>query len=465
MNQINPSMPLQGPSMLFVNEPAAAPVIEEKKETNIWRPYTNDETREYNAVIRQLPAGRNLSAYPSMVVYKHYLKDRATGVSDTVLCLKNIPGNTKCPICDNIWDRYREAKKQAGGNKEAPQVKALLAMTDKQEWYTNVYIRYDSVNPNNNGTVKLWKHSSAQHEEFAKPLQPAAQQAQPAAQVAGGYVPKKKSSNEQKFTPYCPMTGHDYNVNVRWDTARQFNGRPGFSNYDESVFNDEYSYLAAKQVQNPDGTVSVVPDEEAMLAILDQCHDLNALVAEVPTAQEALLRVQNFWAAVEQKQMELAQGGARGGYQQGYGAQQNMYQQPQQPQMPYGNAGYAQQPYAPSMQATPMAQTNIPNIPQNPNVRTGNPAAFMGAAAPAAAPAAPAAQPAPQQNMFQQPAAPAAPANPFTVPGAVATGSAPAAPMAYPAQPAPQQNQFTVPQAKGPAVPLVETDGDEDLPF
>lgn len=483
MNNITPNTMQANGGMLSVTAPAAptaAPGANRSanKDERMWRPVVTKDNPEYVAVIRTLPKGRDLNAYPATCVLVHRIRDMVTGKVLYDKCCKNNPNVRTCPYCEDAWGRYNEAKKRPGITKE--QLTKFLQQTADEEWWQNIYIRQDQNHPELNGTVKVWAMSRGQHNRFQKPVDNWNAKHDPSKQVPGAI----NVDTGDDFIPYDPMQGRDYYIAGKWDPEKSYGGRrKGAPTYDGSTFVKDSTPLAYQMVQDQaTGALMYQPDQNQMLAILDQCHDLSFAYDNIPTPEQATANLAQFWdecakAAAERQQY----GGARGAGNQGY-------QQPQQGLYGQTPVNYAAQPFATGMPGVP--QNNIPQVPSNANISmSSDPAAFMGQAAQmpppipeSAAPATPAFAPAPIPATMPGPApvqaapaapayaAPAAPAAPAMAPAAPAMApAAPAAPSYVPPAAPPVQQpmtQFAQPAAQqvNPA-PIVETDGDDDLPF
>lgn len=497
--------------MLMVTAPAAQPPVATQggapTDPRIWRPKVTKDNTKYEALIRALPRGRDLNAYPYVCVQVHRIRDFVSGKSMTVKCCKNIPGVKTCPFCEDVWGRWKAAKEQPGATKDS--VKKYLQQLAEEEWYGNFLIRQDTNHPEFNNQVKVWPHSKFQHATFQDPVDKLIDNQNKAAQGQTGNNGINVDTGDA-FVPYDPMTGYDYYLVGVWDPTKSFgNGRkPGAPTYKGSTFVKTPSPLFTKTVVDPATNQQVgVFDEASTLAILDQCHDLNFVFEDIPTPQQAIAMLADFWKEAN----EIAQQKAAAGNHGAFGAQQPAQGMAAAPAMA---PSYAAQPFQTG--AMMGSQNAIPQVPANAKITTNsNAAAFMGqapAAAPAqtavlptnapapmptpAAPATPAFAQTPAQMMapvspaapaapaYAAPAAPAfaAPANPglSAMGGIPAQPAAPAytAPAAAPAAPAAPAQQAYVPPAAPPInqpvqmsvptagpTPIVETDSDDDLPF
>lgn len=418
MNQYNnPSV--QQNDILSVSVPAAAPEAEGNR--NIWKTRTSAKQLKYAAIVRQLPRGieglRN-GSYPSVKIMTHYLKDAVSGADVKIQCCKTDPKAKRCPVCEALWNRYNAIKAAEGEEKAKSYCRRWWAQT---EWMTNVLIRRDQNNAANNGQVKVWAHSDAVERKLYDPCV----QSAPAINNDPNAI---QEQSKRCFIPYSPRDGVDYVVIAQYDTSKNM------PNYDACYW-------------QPQATPLANTDEE-MLAILDQCHDLDEFVRAIPSEEAASAAVTEFFAKVD-----AARRGAAG-FQTAAGAA------PAPTPAPAYNAPNYQQ-YAQFVSAPAPAQQNVfTQQPAAPAPQAVDPNAYF--AQQPAAPAAPVA-PAPQQNMFAQQTA--APAPQAMDPNAYfaqqpAAPVAPAAPAPAPAPVAPA-DPFAV---GGTALPGSDDD-DDDLPF
>jgi len=521
------NMQVPNGGMLMVTAPAAQPTAATQggkpTDPRIWRPRVTKDNQKYKALLRALPRGRDVNAYPYVCIQIHRFRDTVSGLSRTFKCCKNVPGVRNCPYCEDIWARYGAAKEQPGVTKE--DLKKYLQQLPEEEWYGNFLVRQDENHPEYNGQVKVWPHSKYQHAAFQDPVDNLLNKQNQALQGNSNGI---DVDTGDAFIPYDPMTGRDYLLVGTWDATKSFgNGRrPGAPTYKGSNFVAQPSPLFTKVVVDPTtNQPSLAVDEESTLAILDQCHDLNFVFADIPSPQQAINDLQDFWKEANELAQQRAMSGNRGGY--GMQQGQAMGAAPAMaPAMSPGmNPAYAAQPFQTG--AYPTAQNSIPKVPANAKITTNsNAAAFMGQApatpaTPAQAQVLPTNTPAPMPvqhtppipayaqtppqmmtpvqpagQMAQPSAAPQAPvqmaptAAPAMTPGYQAMGGIQAQPAGFPqaapvtapaAAPAAPVQQSYVPPAAPPLnqpvqmgmqgvpaagpVPIVETDDDDSLPF
>lgn len=443
-NMMNNGAALPNGGMLMVTAPAVAPTVAGQGGTTdprIWRPKVTKDNPNYKALIRALPRGRDLQAYPYVALMIHRFRDVNTGKRMTAKCCKNIPGVRTCPYCEDVWGRYRAAKEVPGVKKD--DLKAFLNQLPEEEWYGNFLIRMDQNHSELANQVKVWPHSKYQHTAFQDPVDNFMKKQADAANPAKANEIQVDTGDA--FIPYDPMNGYDYVLEGKWDPEKTFgNGKQGAPTYKGSKFAKNPSPLFTKTVVDQQtGQPMAVVDENSIYAILDQCHDLNFVFEDVPTEQQAVMDLQKFWSEANELAMQRSR--ASGG---------NYYTNRQQPapQAQVGMPNYGAQPFATGMAG--MAQNNIPQVPANAKITTSNnAAAFMGQAPAQQAPVqqAPAQQTTilptnvPMPNPIPAAAAPVTPAFAQTPPQ-----------MTAPVQPANVNPQFAQPQFAQPQVAVAQ---------
>lgn len=400
-------------------------------DPRVWKPRLDPSAGivNYQARVRLLPCGgidglKN-NYVPVRQVPMHYLRDDATQTHASYKCRHGLSGNKeidvrhsrneKCPFCDNLFLRLK-ALRASDPNPSDAKKTYITRMLPSCEWYANVYIIEDFVNPANNGTVKLWKMSnklcSVVMEPSPIPKSLFDVRSKNAEPVAAGKVDLSKKI--AKFKPEDPIHGHVFNFILGLDKTKKGNVA---NDYSASNYEDSESLLA--------GT------NDEINAILSQCSDLHEAAEGILGEAEATAAIQGFWADVDRKIMEQSSSYAPAGN--GYGQQYSP------------SAGYAAAYPAATRQEAP-AYFMSGNAPQQPAYQKPDQQAYT---APRTA--------APQAPAYQQPAQ--------------AAYTAPQAPV--PQQPAyqkPAQPAYSVPQAAAqqrPAysAPSAAPTDDDDLPF
>ena len=483
MNQPNTTVPNGG--MFYIN-PVPAPVVADNRgrskredkpvDPREWIPRVTKDTPSYKAIVRPLTRGLNFQVHPYTCLMVHNFRDPATGHYEKFYCCKNNPSIRVCPYCEDVWARHKIAKATPGVSKET--TAAILNQLPEEEWWGNFLIRQDQNHPEYNGTVKLWPHSKYQHNKLEAPVEAWNKQQE---RLNNPQAANEITAPDQvtPCIPYQPAAGRDYYVGGEWDPNKSMGSKKGVPTWKSSTWSGDITPLATKAVQNPDGTISYVMDEEAMRAILEQCIDMSYLNEKIPTQEQAAADVARFWKEAAESGKYRRNGATAyeaGGY------------APAAPATPMGAAPMGAAPMGATFGTVPQAAPaaapfgtvpqaapaygqgvpgNVPNavpqVPANAKISTSaNPAAFMGQAPAAPAPA------------YAAPAA-AAPAFQAAAPAAAPFGTVqPAAPA--PAAPAPAQPSYVPPaappvqQVAQPAafqqnVPIVETDSEDDLPF
>ena len=430
--------------------PATGVAQAEPQDPNEWQLQCDAQHTDVEAIIRVLPRGLEgvkANMWPQVNCRKHYLKTRdgkRWGERYTV-CRGNIPdpsskyGRAYCPLCSNIWDRYYKLKNQFGD--KVAKDSGITGNLPNDDIKVNALVIQDFVNPENNGQIKVWTAKKKQWEIVMAAL--------PEKNVGKEGAVKQTYTSTPKYVgiPWHPIQGANLVLHGTWDSTKEFNGRHGCAVWEASKF---------EAMPTPLG-----PNDDAIIGILNQCHDLSKYDIQPPSVEELDKIQAAFFAAYDGAAAAAPDNNnniAPNGFQ--------SYQQPPQYGAPaaQGNTPQYMAASAPSAYVPPQPKTTVANAgtffnnPQAPN--------YAAPAAPAPQPAAPAA-PA-QQSMFASapmgmpnagapapmsaPAAPAQPA-PYTPPAAPAPA------------PAPTFAAAPQPAAPGGPTPIVQMGDDDDLPF
>ena len=459
--------------MLMVTVPAAQPAVANQNASSndprIWRPRVTKDNPDYQAVVRALPKGRDLEAYPYVCVQIHRFHDPRSGLKRIFKCCKNIPGVRNCPYCEDVWGRRNAVKDRPGVTKD--DLTVYYEQLPEEVWYGNFLIRQDSNHPELNGQVKVWPHSAYQHKAFQDPVDALVNKQNQA--ITGVQSNGINVDTGDEFVPYDPMYGKDYYIVGKYDTEKSYGNKKkkGAPTYVGSKFLPNQSPLMTKVDVDPTtGQQVAMFDEAATYAILDQCHDLSFVLADIPTPQQAIQDLEKFWQEANQIAEQKALSMSHAGYampMQG----QNMGAAPAMaPGMANGmTPTFASQPFQTGAYAG--SQNGIPQVPANAKITTNsNAAAFMGQnpgmgqpqVTPAQSQILPTNAPAPMpvQNTPATPAYAQTPSQMMAPVNSVKSNVAPAMNPGFQAQPAYQQ----APAAGFPANPGVPNMGIQPQP-
>lgn len=171
-------------------------------DTRIWTPKMS-KSGTGEATVRFLPGGGGHDEESYIEVYSHAFK----GITGKWL-IENCPTSIgeSCPICDENKKLWAEGKEGiVRGDEDNPGRKRKL------NYYSNVYIIDDPANPENNGTVKLYKYGVKILDKIKLAIKPA--------------------SKRKKALPVFDMfEGADFNIII--------NKKGKYWNYDDSEFLD-----------------------------------------------------------------------------------------------------------------------------------------------------------------------------------------------------------------------------------
>jgi hypothetical protein len=176
-------------------------------DSRIWTPKMG-KSGTGEATIRFLPGGGGKEEEAYVEVYSHAFKGN-TGKWLIEKCPTTI--GQSCPVCDHnrkLWAEGKEALVR--GTDDTPGSKRKL------NYYSNVYIIDDPVNPENNGKVKIFKYGVKILDKIKLAMKPAS---------------KRKKALEV-FDMYM---GADFNIII--------NKKGKYWNYDDSEFLDQEPLL------------------------------------------------------------------------------------------------------------------------------------------------------------------------------------------------------------------------------
>lgn len=240
-----------------------APQPEKKVyDPRFWKPTIKNKAKEYHALVRMLPRGRDgikNRLEPTVKLLKHRLVDKKSKVfMEPILCPKTLDPWAACPICDAAWGIFNEGKKN--NNKSLQDVgKSRLP---QESHLVNIYLREDYTDKENTGLVKIWEHTPAVNRELLLPTKD--EPVDPS---------KPNQKKKKKYYPYCPKTGRDREVIVT-----------------ENPENQMATYSASKWEADEDTEAAIyrplAETDDEIYAILDKCYDLSEFTKVIPTGEE-----------------------------------------------------------------------------------------------------------------------------------------------------------------------------------
>jgi hypothetical protein len=178
---------------------------------------------------------------------------------------KGIKGNKRCPLCSlgfavNKGELSTETHpKIVNPNKEFKK-NSLLPQTD---FLVNVFIKQDTVNPENNGQVRIWKHRKDTHRMLMAPI---------TGDWSFATGPNFPQASKSAFLPYHFVDGHDFTYDMYLDQK----GVP--------------SHLVVYNTQ-----ASAFTEQDAT-TLIGLCHNLNEFI-EITDEDE--LRIDGYLDAVD----------------------------------------------------------------------------------------------------------------------------------------------------------------------
>lgn len=204
---------------------------EVKKESVIFAPKAKDTSDGvYNAKIRFLynPADPVNGSIIKKTVY--YIKD-ASGQGHFFDSPQSVGDWKGCPI-GQLWLKLSKSE-------SALDKKNAEELNRRQVYYSLVYIIEDSVNPSNNGKIKIFKYGKKVKAKLDRYLEPA---------------------NSPKIDIFNFYTGYNFDLVI----TRQGN----FNNYDEAGFEIQPSRIPVEGLDGGDG------DREILQKLMEDAPDL-----------------------------------------------------------------------------------------------------------------------------------------------------------------------------------------------
>lgn len=146
--------------------------IKESEDPRFWK-CTQKKDGSGSATIRFLPPSQDAKV-PFVKLYNHAFKNETTGKWYFENSRTTLSKDEKDPIAEAntvLWDMGEGSigRKLVSGD---PTKKEQNARKRKLAYYANVYIVNDPSNPENNGTVKIFKFGAKIHEKIMGKLKP-----------------------------------------------------------------------------------------------------------------------------------------------------------------------------------------------------------------------------------------------------------------------------------------------------
>jgi hypothetical protein len=176
-----------------------------KDDTRFWQPSV-DKAGNGMAVIRFLPAPAvdGDDALPWVRVFNHGFQGPGGWLIDN--CLTTV--NEKCPVCEHnstLWNSGIEANKDVARKQKR-----------KLSYVANIYVVSDPSNPENEGTVRLFKFGKKIFDKITEAMNP-------------------EFADETPVNPFDLWEGANFKLKIR--------NVEGYRNYDKSEFADKSALL------------------------------------------------------------------------------------------------------------------------------------------------------------------------------------------------------------------------------
>lgn len=176
-----------------------------KDDNRFWQP-TVDKSGNGMAIVRFLPApgADGDDSLPWVRVFSHGFQGPGGWLIDN--CLTTLNG--KCPVCEHnngLWNSGVEANKEV-----------VRKQKRKLSYFANVYIVSDPSNPENEGTVRIFKFGKKIFDKISEVMNP-------------------EFPDETPINPFDFWEGADFKLKIR--------NVEGYRNYDKSEFSSPSALL------------------------------------------------------------------------------------------------------------------------------------------------------------------------------------------------------------------------------
>jgi hypothetical protein len=176
-----------------------------KDDTRFWTP-TVDKSGNGMAIIRFLPAAGvdGEDGLPWVRLFDHGFQGPGGWYIDK--CLTTL--NEKCPVCEHnntLWNSGVEANKNVARNQKR-----------RLSYYANIYVVSDPSNPQNEGTIRLYKFGKKIFDKITEAMNP-------------------EFPDEAPLNPFDFWEGANFKLKIR--------NVEGYRNYDKSEFADKSALL------------------------------------------------------------------------------------------------------------------------------------------------------------------------------------------------------------------------------
>jgi hypothetical protein len=233
-----------------------------KEDTRFWQP-TVDKAGNGMAIIRFLPAPAvdGDDALPWVRTFSHGFQGPGGWFIDN--CLTTL--NDKCPVCEHnstLWNSGIEANKEI-----------VRKQKRKLSYVANIYIVSDPSNPENEGSVRLFKFGKKIFDKITEAMNP-------------------EFADETPLNPFDMWEGANFKMKIR--------NVEGYRNYDKSEFADKSALLNGDDAQlesiwKQEHSLKEITDKknfksyDALKARLDKVLGFDG-IAPIKTAEETVLK-------------------------------------------------------------------------------------------------------------------------------------------------------------------------------
>lgn len=193
------------------------------EDENLWKAPVDPKTKEGWAIVKFLPA-KYEDDMPFITTYNHGFRENGQWYIHE--CGTTV--GKQCPVCEEnrkLWSTGNESDKDV-----------VRSRRRNTRYYANILIIKDTMNPENEGKVKVWRFGNAIFNKIQEC-------------ISGNPMLGQEAKDPFSFFDSCEF---------RFISQ---NNKGGFANYDKSTF-------------VPCGDL-FDGDETKLMEVLEQCHDLN----------------------------------------------------------------------------------------------------------------------------------------------------------------------------------------------
>lgn len=198
-------------------------------------------------VLRFLPSKTKGSAIVSRIF--HSFKNKVSGRNGQVYensyyapCRKTLGKSEPCPVCDVRWAHWKKIQADGMTREEAGKDEFFRDLRDQNEYFANVFVQSDTVDPTNNGKVlmlkfktQIWDKYQEKFEIDQVELDAGVRPIIPHDLKEGAFFVLKASTgngpmpqyDKSYFLPPAPLTTDDAKLETIWNSMHDIESMVG----------------------------------------------------------------------------------------------------------------------------------------------------------------------------------------------------------------------------------------------